>query len=125
MKMYQILELQRFYNSIKDKKMPLKVAYRLNKLITKANNEIAFYQEKMQAIAQEYGEKDITGQLILTEDGQAVKIREGCEQICEKRISELTNLDIQIDGVTFTLDELDSLDISISDMNCLMPFIEE
>ena len=64
MKMYQILELQRFYNSIKDKKMPLKVAYRLNKLITKANNEIAFYQEKMQAIAQEYGEKDISFQYI-------------------------------------------------------------
>ena len=41
MKMYEILELQNLYNSIKDVKLPLKTTYKFTRLMRRAEEELA------------------------------------------------------------------------------------
>ena len=43
MKMYEILDFSKVYNSIKDEKMSIKTAYKLNKLIKKIEEENNLY----------------------------------------------------------------------------------
>ena len=124
MKMYEVLELQNLYNSIANIKLPLKTTYKFTRLMKRAEEEVAFYQEKFREIVEEFGVKE-NGEYKLTHDGQSVAIIPGKEIECNTRLAELRNLDVPIEGITFTIEELEKIDVSISELSCLMSLIED
>lgn len=124
MKMYEVLELQKLYNSIADIKLPLKTTYKFTRLMRRAEEEISFYQEKFREIIEEYGVKE-NGQYKLLSDGQSIAIIPGKEVECNKKLAELRNLDVPIDGINFSIEELEGIDVSISELSCLMSLIED
>ena len=125
MKMYEILDLQNLYNSIAQIKLPLKTTYKFTKLMKRAEEEINFYQEKFREIVEEYGAKDEDGQYKMSPDGMSVVIIPGKESECNSKLVELRNLEVEINDIKFTIEELDGLNISISELGCLMPLIED
>ena len=124
MKMYEVLDLQVLYNSIGNTKLPLKTTYKFARLMKRAEEEISFYQEKFQEIVEEYGVKE-NGEYKLTPDGTSIVIISGKEIECNQRIFELRNLEVQIDNIKFTIEELEGLDVSIAELSCLMSLIED
>ena len=124
MKMYEVLELSNLYNSISNIKLPLKTTYKFTRLMRRADEEIAFYQEKFREIVEEYGVKEI-GEYKLTSDGQSIAIIPGKEIECNTKIAELRNLEVPIENIKFSIEELEGIDISISELSCLMSLIEE
>jgi hypothetical protein len=124
MKMFEVLELQNLYNSIADIKLPLKTTYKFTRLMKRAEEELTFYQEKFREIVEEYGVKQ-NGQYKLTPDGQSIAIIPGKEVECNTKLAELRNLDVLIDGIKFSIEELDGIDVSISELSCLMSLIED
>ena len=125
MKMFEVLELQNLYNSIANTKLPLKTTYKFTRLMKRAEEEIAFYQTKFQEIIEEFGKKDENGQYQMSEDGQSIVVISGKEAECSSRLMELRNLDISIDGIKFTIEELEGIDVSIAELSCLMSLIED
>lgn len=125
MKMFEVIELSNLYNSIKDNKMPLKTAYKFTTLMRKAETELKFYQSEFAKIVEEYGQKDEAGQYIFSEDGQSITILPGKESECNERLLELRNLDVEVDNISFTIDELENFNLTIAELNCLMPLIKE
>jgi hypothetical protein len=105
-------------------KLSLKTTYKFAKLMRKVEEELAFYQKKFNEIIEEFGVKE-NGEYKLTPDGQSIVILPGKEIECNQRLIELRNLDVRIDGITFTIEELEGIDVSISELSCLMPLIEE
>ena len=124
MKMYEVLELSNLYNSISNIKLPLKTTYKFTRLMRRADEEIAFYQEKFREIVEEYGVKE-NGEYKLTSDGQSIAIIPGKENECNTKIAELRNLEVPIENIKFSIEELEGIDISISELSCLMSLIEE
>ena len=124
MKMYEVLELQTLYNSIANIKLPLKTTYKFTRLMKRAEDEVNFYQTKFREIVEEYGVKE-NGEYKLTPDGQSIVIISGKEVECNQKLAELRNLDIQIDNIKFTIEELEGIDVSISELSCLMSLIED
>lgn len=124
MKMYEVLDLQALYASIANIKLPLKTTYKFARLMKRAEEEIAFYQEKFREIIEEYGVKE-NGEFKFTPDGQSVIIIPGKESECNEKLFELRNLDVAIEGIVFTIDELEGIDVSISELSCLMSLIED
>ena len=124
MKMFEVLELQKLYNSIANTKLPLKTTYKFARLMKRAEEEIAFYQEKFHEIVEEYGVKE-NGEYKLTADGQSIVIIPGKEAECNAKLAELRNLDVHIDGIKFSIEELEGIDVSISELSCLMSLIED
>ena len=125
MKMYEILELQTLYNSIANIKLPLKTTYKFARLLKRAELELEFYQTKFQEIIQEYGERDENGQYKVFDDGQSIAIIAGKEQECSEKLTELRNLDVEINDIKFTIEELEGIDVSISELACIMSLIED
>ena len=125
MKMYEVLELQNLYGSISNIKLPLKTTYKLTRLMKQAEAELAFYQSKFQEIIEEFGEKDENGQYKITSDGQSISIISGKEAECNARVLELRNLDVSIEGIKFSIEELEGINVSISELSCLMSLIED
>ena len=124
MKMYEVLELQPLYASIANIKLPLKTTYKFTRLMKRAEEEISFYQEKFREIVEEYGVKE-NGEYKLTPDGKSIAIVPGKEIECNKKLAELRNLDVLIDGIKFSIEELEGIDVSISELSCLMSLIED
>ena len=90
----------------------------------RAEEEISFYQEKFREIVEEYGVKE-NGEYKLTPDGQSVVIVPGKEAECNTRLMELRNLDVSIENIKFSIEELEGIDVSISELSCLMSLIED
>ena len=124
MKMYEVLELQTLYNSISNIKLPLKTTYKFARLMKRAEEEVEFYQKKFAEIVEEYGVKE-NGQYKFTSDGQSIAIIPGKEVECNTKLAELRNLDVLIDGIKFSIEELEGIDVSISELSCLMSLIED
>ena len=121
MKLYQILNLPHVYETILEKNLPFSLAYKLNKLAEAVNKELEFYRNSMTKLIDEYAEKE-NGQPVLLENGDIKIIPEKITE-CQQRINELQNVEITID-ISFTPKELEPLEMSIKDLQNLMPFIK-
>ena len=104
--------------------MSIKTAYKLNKLIKKIEEENNFYNIKFHEIIEQYAEKNDQGEYQYI-DENSIKIKEGKEQECYKKVSELQNLEIETPNITFSIEELGDINLTIDTVNMLMPFIEE
>ena len=124
-KLYQILDIQTLCLSLREAKLKLKTAYKFTKLLHRLEEESKFYQEKFSKILSDCGQKEETGEYKLSSDGRSVLILPEKLDECNARIEELRNLEVEMDDFKFSLEELEGVNLTIMEMNCLMPLIEE
>lgn len=124
MKMYEVLALQNFYASVQDKKMPVKTAYKLSRLARKAEEEVQFYQKEFARIVNEYALKE-NGQLVYSDDMTSIKIIPGKEDECNEKIIELKELEIDLAGIEFTIEELENLELTLAEMSAIFSLIKD
>lgn len=113
--------------SMREQKLPVKTAFKLNRIFLSINEHYTFYQEELQKIIKEYAKFDEEKDSYeITEDGRGYKIKPGMEQECYTKINELENLSIDLsESVKVTLEELEPLQLSFQDMNLFFNFIDE
>lgn len=124
-KMAKILDLRDIYEKIKTQSLPITTTYKISKLFTSINSETEFYQTQLNSIIQEYGKKDENGQFILTEDKQGVQVEADKISEAQAKIVELHNLEVDLPDITFSLPELEKIELSVEEFNSLLPFIED
>lgn len=110
LKLRQIVESVQGMNALMDSKLPVKIAYRLNKL---ANNqisrEIKDYEEQRVKLVKEYGDKDEAGQVSVSDPKKL-------EEFLVK-INELQDVDVEIDFERISIESLG--DIAIEPKNII------
>lgn len=123
--MNQGLDIQGLMLRLKNEKIPLKTAYKFNKLLNILEKELSFYQEKINEIISNYSQKDEDGNPILSEDKTSVQIVKDKIEECQKKMEELSNIEFEINDISFTLDELENIDLTVLEVRSLMPLIKE
>ena len=121
--MYEILNSNKLFEELQEQKLPIRVAYKLNKISDVIAKEIKFYTDSLTKITTEYSVKDETGRPVI-EDGGVRIIPESLEE-CQNKLEELNSLTLELDAPYLTLDELDTLEVSFSNMKILSKFITE
>lgn len=124
MKMTELIQLPSLISKLRNRNLPIRTAYKFTKLATIVENEAKFYQEHFTKIVQDYGQQDENG-YVFSEDGSTIAIIPGKEEECKQKISELQSIEIETPGVTFTLEELENLDLTMSELQVLFPLITE
>ena len=124
MRMYEAIGYTNLYAQIKNAKLPLKTAYKFSKLTRLLEKEIGFYQDEFAKIIQTYAKKDEEGKPIYI-DGETIEIISGKEKECADKVYELKNLEIQVEGISFTIKELEALSLTIEEISCIISLIEE
>lgn len=105
--------------------LPLKGAYKLNKIKKAVEKEGEFYTEKFQEIVNTYARKDDEGNLVFSDDGNRIMIKDGMEEECNQALDDLQNLEIEIETFGFSLDDLgENLSCTPDELEALMPFME-
>ena len=108
-----------------DTTLPLKGAYKLNKIKKAVEKESEFYQEKFQEIIDTYAQKNDNGSLVYSEDGTQIMIKDGMVEDCNKAIDDLQSLEVQIENYGLSLSDLgDDVECTPDELEALMPFME-
>ena len=105
--------------------LPLKGAYKLNKIKKAVEKEGEFYTEKFQEIVDTYAKKDDDGNLIYSEDGTQIMIKDGMIDECNKALADLQELEVEVENYNLTLEDLgEDITCTPEELEALMPFME-
>lgn len=113
------------YEKIKNTTLPIKVGYKLAKLAALCQKEMDIYQSQLNKIILEYGARDENGQLIQTENGDGIKIKEDKIQECQEKLNELSTLEIEINESPISIEALENLELSLDEIGALSSFLSE
>ena len=105
--------------------LPLKGAYKLNKIKKAVEKESEFYTDKFQDIVNTYAKKDDEGNLVFSEDGNQIMIKDGMVEECNQALADLQDLEVEIETYGLSLEDLgDDLECTPEELEALMPFME-
>lgn len=125
-RLIEVVSLVPLAESFQDKKLSIRTAFKLNKLLKAVEDHFNFYRDQMNKIILDCGELDEDGNPKVTEDGMGYIIQEEKQLLSQEKINELSNLIVEIpDDVKFNLDELEQITINVQDMYLFSRFIEE
>ena len=122
--MDQIIAFRNAEDIFENYKLPLKVAYKLNKLKKAIEVEGEFYSNKFQEIVDTYAKKDDNGQIVFSNDGNQIMIQDGKVEECNQALEDLQALTVEIDNCNLTIDDFgDDIECTPEDLEALMPFL--
>ena len=105
--------------------LPLKGAYKLNKIKKAVEKEGEFYTEKFQEIVDTYAKKDDDGNLVYSKDGNQIMIKDGMVEECNKALEDLQELEVEVENYNLTLEDLgEDITCTPEELETLMPFME-
>ena len=105
--------------------LPLKGAYKINKIRKALDKETDFYSEKFREIIDEYSKKDENGNIVFSEDGNEIIIKEESLEECNKALEDLYNLEVEVDNYNLKLEDLgEDFECTPDQLEVLMPFME-
>ena len=123
MKIQDVLGFQEIYPEIANIKLPLQTVYKLAKISQKLEQEYNFYQSNFNKILDEFALRKEDGSYEVSEDGTSVKLQPDKISECARRIEELQNVTISEPDAYLSIDELGDINLTLTQMNKLMPFI--
>ena len=105
--------------------LPLKGAYKLNKIKKAVEKEGEFYREKFQEIVDTYAQKDEKNNPVFSDDGSQILIKEGMIDECNQALEDLQELEIEIETYGLSLEDLgENIECTPEELEALMPFME-
>ena len=108
-----------------EQKLPIKLSYKIMKILSSLEPEITFYRTRLQEVIDECAVKTENGEYVFTDNGENIQIQPDKVEEFNTRYTELQEMDIEIEDFKFTLDELEILELSPKDLFALQPFIIE
>ena len=112
-------------NFFADTTLPLKGAYKLNKIKKSVEKENEFYIEKFQEIINTYAKKNENGELVFSDDGNQIIIKDGMVEECNKALNELQELTVEIENYGLKIEDLgETITCTPDELEALMPFLD-
>ena len=111
-----LLEFQSGYVRIVESAVPIKAAYKLNKIYEQMQKEQPFIRDTFSKIIDKYSEKDENGDPIInhSENDSEIAIKHEYEDKCAQEIQELYDLTIKIDNFDLSVDDFGDSKITIN-----------
>lgn len=122
--MSKVLTFQELWPKIKDQVMPIQLAYKLSRLYDSVDNNARFYSTELNKIISEYAERDAEGNMIQTNEGKSIKLQKAYIPKAEAAVNDLLNFMVDVPDISFTLDELKDIKLSLEEFGVLLPFIK-
>ena len=123
--MEQVINFRNNISFFADANLPLKGAYKINKIRKEVDKEADFYSEKFQEILDKYAKKDESGNMVFSEDGEQIMIADGMIDECNEALSNLQNLDVEIDNYNLSIEDLgEDMQCTPDELEALMPFMD-
>ena len=122
-KISDLLNSTETLQKLAQKDFKAKLAWSIARLLKAAEAEIQSFNDTRLNLIKKYGEKDENGELITDEKGNC---RIESENLAEfnKELNELVSTEVEINANKISIDLLENVDFTPSDMAILEPFVE-
>ena len=124
-KISKILDLKAIYEKIKSKNLPIKTAYKFSKIFNAVEENFNFDNDELNKILQKYAEKDENGNFKTLENNKGIQVSKEYISKAQSELNSLMNLEVDFPDITFKIDELGTIELSIEEITCLEIFIEQ
>ena len=121
----QLIQFNSILTSLQELKLPLSIAFAINKIKEQLNTSFPFYQDSLRQIIFDCGDLDENGQVKPTEDGKGILLKEGKEADFFQRVADLDQISVDIQGNKIPMSALDNEAFTMEQATILMPFLEE
>ena len=122
--MEQIVDFKNGVEFLGEAQLPLKAAYKINKLRKNIDTEFEYYGEKFREIVNTYAKKDAKGNVSFNEDGSQILIQDDMIDECNKALVDLQSLEVEIDNCNLTINDFgEDLQCTPDELEALMPFL--
>lgn len=121
------LVFQEVYNNLKEKVIPIQLAYSLTLLNEKNKTNYSFWQEEFNKILNLYCEKNEDGTIKMSDDQNSFIIIKDKIEECQKAIMELNNTEVEIEKIkikTKDFEKLNEVNLKFGDLEILLKFLE-
>ena len=122
-------DIETIFNGFKvliEKEIPIKIAYKLMKLLKQLEDENKFFIDKRNELLKKYSQKDDNGNIKQIDEGNGkVGIQLEIDKIEEfnNKLKDLVDIEISIDFEKVKIEELGDIKITIKDLYNLDKFI--
>ena len=110
-------------DKLRDKNFNISTQYKFIQIAKALENEQDILQEQIDSLIIEYGERDENGHLI-QDESKGIKIKQEYLAECSHIIHDIYELGIQMPDIYFSFDELNSLNLTLRDLELLESFIK-
>ena len=122
--MEQVINFRNSEGFFTDANLPLKGAYKINKIRKAIEKEGEFYSTKFQEIVDTYAKKDEDGNIVFSDDGDQIIIQDDKIEECNQALAELQKLEVEIDNYNLTIDDLgENVECTPDELDALLPFL--
>ena len=121
------LVFQEVYNNLKEKVIPIQLAYSLTLLNEKNKTNYNFWQEEFNKILNLYCEKNEDGTIKMSDDQSSFIIIKDKIEKCQKAIMELNNTEVEIEKIKIKakdFEKLNEANLKFGDLETLLKFLE-
>lgn len=112
MKLKELIQLRQILGALANQKMSIKSSYSIARFISQTNDAEVIYNQKIQELINEFGDRDQQNKFKTDENG-SISIKEGKEQECNDKIAEIDNFEIDVPQLTISEKDIDNLDSKI------------
>ena len=119
----EILNVVPVLQEMSNKSFPGATSFKIARLMRELDKEIQLFDKQRNEIAQEFGEKDASGQLVLTEEGN-VKIIESKIKECNEKLASIFNTVIEINADKISYSTFEGVNIAPAEALALEPIID-
>ena len=123
MTIMEILNVAPVLQEIAKKSFPGATSFKIARLMRELDKEIQLFDKQRIEIAQEFGEKDASGQLVITEEGN-VKIIESKIEDCNEILKSISNTEIDINADKIPYSIFEGVNIAPTEALALEPIID-
>ena len=123
MKITDILNVVPTLQEMANKRFPGATSFKIARLMRELDKEIQLFDKQRAEIAQEFGEKDASGQLVFTEEGN-VKIIESKIEECNAKLESIFSTEIEINADKLSYSSIESADFTPSQALALEPIVD-
>lgn len=121
--MEQVINFRNNEGFFTNTNLPLKGAYKINKIRKAMEKEADFYSTKFQEIIDKYAKKDEEGNVVFSENGEQIIIQEDKIAECNQTLEELQKLEVEVENYNLTIEDLgENLECTPDELDALMPF---
>ena len=125
MQLNQLTSLRDTLAKVANQSLPFTTAYRINRLVHGLDESWTFFTESMNALIQQYGQKDAEGNFVYAEDGQSIMLIPDKIAEANLKMMELGQVEANLPDITFTPEEFSKVELSAWEVEALMEFIKE
>lgn len=123
MTLNQVHLLVNLINSLSNESLSLKTGYKLIKLKDYLEKDANYFITKLSEIVTKYSDKDDFGNPIQNEMG--IQIKDEFLEACNNELVELQNIEVEIPNIKFNIEELENINLKLSDIELFKYFLED